>query len=272
MPISRASREAVRLAVIKAGQLALDIQQQGEFRGTLKTDSSPVTRADLDANECLLRAISGIDERYPVISEESSLPLMADGPFWVVDPLDGTKEFMKGLPDFTVNVALVLDGSPVIGFVGAPAHRFLMWTDGQELRFEGELKLSFDRKVGQGSESPVKVAVSASHVDAHTSRFVSQLGAVETISAGSSIKIAALAQGVAHIYPRFGPTMLWDTAAADACLRASGGALYGPDGIPLRYEFESLRNPPFLGIAPEIRQKEKYLSLMKEVLQKDLSE
>lgn len=272
MLLSPKSLQVVADAVRDAGQAALAIQRAGDFSTAIKEDTSPVTVADLESNSVLVSALSAIDERYDVISEEQAQTGDVKGPLWLVDPLDGTKEFIKGLPDFTVNVALVENGIPKVGFVGAPAYDYLLWTDGHRLYEETELP--FNPNVAQIEKlaTELQVAVSASHMDTKTSAFIARIGRVGLRSMGSSLKIVALAVGAVHLYPRFGPTMLWDTAAADACLRVSGGALFGPDGDPLRYEAENLRNPSFLGIASEIAPKEKYIALMQEVLEQDFSE
>ena len=256
-------------AVREAGQAALAIQREGNFSNSLKSDLSPVTIADLESNNLLVATLSSLDESFEIISEEQEHTELLKDTFWLVDPLDGTKEFIKGLPDFTVNVALVDKGVPLLGFVYAPARDFMTWTDGHELFSEGELRLEANLETVTGLDTNLKVAASASHMDPLTSKFVERLGKVNLKSVGSSLKIVALAVGEADLYPRFGPTMLWDTAAADACLRIAGGALIGPNGNPLSYDPQKLRNPSFLGISPKIAQREKYLALMREVLEQN---
>jgi 3'(2'), 5'-bisphosphate nucleotidase len=270
--LSPKSFQLVMDAVNEAGQAALAIQREGNFSNTLKSDRSPVTIADLESNNLLVATLSSLDETFEIISEEQDHTEPNEDSFWLVDPLDGTKEFIRGLPDFTVNVALVDEGVPTLGFVYAPGRDFMAWTDGRQFFTEGELRLEAKTEPETGLNTNLKVAVSASHMDPFTSKFVEGLGKVSIRSVGSSLKIAALAVGEADLYPRFGPTMLWDTAAADACLRITGGALIDPSGNPLRYDPHNLRNPTFLGLSPEIAQSETYIALMREVLEQDLNE
>ena len=269
MPLSPKSLQLVMDAVREAGQAALAIQRQGNFSKSLKSDRSPVTIADLESNSLLVATLSSLDESFEIISEEQEHTELLKNSFWLVDPLDGTKEFIKGLPDFTVNVALVDGGVPTLGFVYAPGRDFMAWTDGRQLFSEGELRLKANSEPETGLNTNLKVAVSASHMDPLTSKFIEGLGQVSIRSVGSSLKIAALAVGEADLYPRFGPTMLWDTAAADACLRIAGGALIGPNGNPLSYDPQNLRNPSFLGISPKIAPRESYIALMREVLEQN---
>ena len=270
MVLSQKSILLVANAVREAGQAALAIQREGNFSNSLKSDRSPVTIADLESNRLVVAALSSLDERYEIISEEQDHTELLTDSFWLVDPLDGTKEFIKGLPDFTVNVALVVRGVPLLGFVYAPARDFMTWTDGHQLFTEGKLRLEAQHEQATVAKADLKVVTSASHMDTHTSGFLERLGKVSVRSVGSSLKIVALAVGEADLYPRFGPTMLWDTAAADACLRIAGGVLIGPNRNPLTYQSQNLTNPSFLGISPKIAPGEKYLDLMQEVLNQDL--
>ncbi len=211
-----------------------------------KPDLSPVSEADEAAEAVILAGLASEAPDVPVLAEEAAargVKPALDGRFILVDPLDGTKEFIGGNGDFTVNVALVEDGWPTVGAVYAPARRRLWWTDG--LRAEvadvapGErLADARDRRPILCRAAPADGYValaSRSHGDAATEAFLERLPIRTRRGAGSSLKFCAVAEGEADVYPRFGPTMEWDTAAGHAVLRAAGGTVLTLDGGPLRY-------------------------------------
>ncbi|MEG6507372.1 3'(2'),5'-bisphosphate nucleotidase CysQ [Methyloligella sp. 2.7D] len=213
-----------------------------------KADNSPVTLADGDAERVLLPALAKLAPDIPVVSEESAKELDADrgARFFLVDPLDGTKEFIKKRTDFTVNVALIENGTPVFGIVYAPALKLLAFTlapgkavattltPGSAAPSLSELDLK-PLAVRPAPAEGLTAVVSASHLDAETEAFLEEHPIAARESAGSSLKFLKVAQGEADVYPRFGPTMEWDTAAGDAVLRAAGGSVVTPDGAPMRY-------------------------------------
>lgn len=225
-----------------------------------KSDDSPVTLADRDSEHILLAALQHLAPEIPVVAEESASELdrTRGDRFFLVDPLDGTKEFIKRRTDFTVNVALIQDGHPVFGMVYAPALREIAFTLSQQRAVAARLDPAVEVEEQTLSVHPISVRdvpaegitamVSASHFDAETEDFLEDLPIAKRHSAGSSLKFIRLAQGEADLYPRFGPTMEWDTAAADAVLRAAGGNVVTIDGAPLRYgKWESgLKNPAFI--------------------------
>ena len=227
---------------LEAGRAILDVRDRGASAET-KADSSPVTEADRAAEAIILK---GLREALPglgcVAEEEVAAGIVCDtsgGAFILIDPLDGTREFIGGKPDFTVNIALVRDGAPVVGTVYAPARGELF--SGRP-GFATFAEVAPDFSVGHRREIAVRavpprptVVASFSHRTPETDAFIANLGEAETCSIGSSLKFGLLARGDADLYPRLGRTMEWDTAAGDAVLRAAGGQTLTLDGKPLVY-------------------------------------
>lgn len=215
-----------------------------------KADGSPVTLADQLAEAVILSALARIAPDIPVVSEENaaSHSLHAPERFFLVDPLDGTREFVKrdGKGAFTVNIALIDNGVPVAGVVHAPAlDRLFAGAIGHgasESQGDGRLSIAVRPIPGEG---PVAVA-SSSHRDRETDDWLSAQRIREVVSIGSSLKFCLIAAGEADVYPRFGPTMEWDTAAGDAVLRAAGGEVRSPGGQLMRYGKPAYRNGAFI--------------------------
>ena len=233
-PVARAAGDAI-MAIYARGVDA-------EF----KQDGSPVTEADDAAEKIILSALNRISPDITVISEENvaSHSLSAPDEFFLVDPLDGTKEFLKadGKGAFTVNIALVRNHVPIVGVVYAPAlNRMFIGCSELGATEDGNPIGIRDLPVG----GAVAVA-SASHRDADTDQWLLKHGITNTVSIGSSLKFCLLAAGEADVYPRFGPTMEWDTAAGDAILRAAGGKVLNPDDTPFSYGKAEYRNGPFV--------------------------
>ncbi|MDH4985835.1 3'(2'),5'-bisphosphate nucleotidase CysQ [Aminobacter anthyllidis] len=240
-----ASDEAIlalfeRLAV-EAGQAIMEVYNS-EITVTDKADASPVTQADRAAEKIILEGLRAAFPAVPCVAEEeTSEGVVAPDlgrAFFVIDPLDGTKEFVKRRTDFTVNIALVRDGAPEIGVVYAPCTgRFFAGRPGKAEAYEiTEGKASVRRQihVREGRE-PLTIVASRSHLTPETEAFIKRVHAAEIVSVGSSLKFCLLAAGEADIYPRFGRTMEWDTAAGDAVLRAAGGSTHTLDGVSLVY-------------------------------------
>ena len=228
---------------------------------TIKGDMSPVTRADHDSEAIILAALARLAPEIPVISEESCGAAIGPlpGRFFLVDPLDGTKEFIKKLRDFTVNIALIDNGRPRFGLVYAPARALLAVTTavGEAVEVElppsasgAELSRLPQKKLRARApgEAGLTALVSASHLDPDTEAFLAKLKIGERLGVGSSIKFIAIAKGEADVYPRFAPTMEWDTAAGQAVLEAAGGRVVDINGAPLCYGKveQGLRNPSFI--------------------------
>tara|TARA_B100001939_G_scaffold347695_1_gene370146 strand:+ start:837 stop:1634 length:798 start_codon:yes stop_codon:yes gene_type:complete len=239
---------------LEAGRRIMAIYKQ-DFEVVYKDDTSPVTAADEAAEEMILRDLATLTPQIPVVAEErvaaGHIPEVKDM-FWLVDPLDGTKEFIRKGGDFTVNIALIQNRQPVFGIVYAPALKKLylarspreavVWDVQDDALTSSETPL----KVRKVPESGLVGVASKSHRDAETDTFLKQHGIRDTRSIGSSLKFCLVAAGEADIYPRFGPTMEWDTAAGHAVLRAAGGEVTHPDGKPFLYGKPDFRNGPFI--------------------------
>lgn len=234
-----------------AGLVVMDVYAT-DFDVRRKADLSPVSEADEAAEALLVPGVEKLLPGVPILAEEavSREGLVAIGSeFVLIDPLDGTKEFVSRNGEFTVNIALVRDGAPVAGCVYAPAldRMYIGGTTGatgivRPGEDVGELAPMTTRPY---PEELVAVA-SRSHADAETAAFLADLGVVSTRSAGSSLKFCLVAEGSADVYPRFGPTMEWDTAAGDAVLRAAGGTVTNPDGTLFAYAKPGARNGSFV--------------------------
>lgn len=235
--------EAVGIAQ-EAGKAIMAVYKKNDLKIKTKTDNSPVTEADHAADKIIDDKLKQISD-YDIISEEGSHTAQTDK-FWLVDPLDGTKEFISGHGEFTVNIALVDGGKPVLGVVYAPA-KDLLYAGAENL---GAFKISAGKKQAIKAEYKGKIptiVISRSHRGKDLDKFINSIGEHKEISMGSSLKLCLVAEGKAQLYPRFVPTCLWDTAAADAILRAAGGAINDFDDKELRYKpSENIMNPFFV--------------------------
>ncbi len=258
--LDRASRDEIALFLAKATLAAGPAVMEEYDRGcsvASKEDGSPVTSADHRAEAIICECLASLAPMPPVCAEES---IAAGGRaqvaerFLLVDPLDGTREFLAGNGEFTINVALIEKGAPVAGAVYAPAIGRL-WVGG-ETAFTCEAPPGAVLP-GQGSRRRIRTRhaptslvafASRSHLDAESDSFLKSLPIGETRFAGSSLKFCLIAEGLGDVYPRFAPTMEWDTAAGDAVLRAAGGGVLDPSGLPLSYGKvdRELRNGPFI--------------------------
>lgn len=237
-----------------AGDEIMAVYHQ-DFSVFEKSDASPLTQADLAAHHCIVALLPGLDAGIPVLSEESAdidwQTRQQWTRYWLVDPLDGTREFVKKNDEFTVNIALIENGEPVLGVVYAPALDGL-WVGGRGIGAQWQQ----DGKHGvariQQASSPLRVAASRSHRDETTQAYLDKIGTVDTLGLGSSLKFCKIATGEIDLYPRFGPTSEWDTAAAQAVLEAAGGGVFSLDGQPLRYNHkQSLLNPYFIAVGDQ---------------------
>jgi 3'(2'), 5'-bisphosphate nucleotidase len=225
-----------------------------------KADDSPLTRADRAAHDILARRLAGLAPEIPLLSEEgeaSHARAVRGGwrELWLVDPLDGTREFISRNGEFTVNVALVRDHRPVLGVVAAPALGLTFYA--------AEGIGAFRRHDGAAAEpirtrpaaDPLVIVGSRSHRGDSLDAVLARIGPHELRPMGSALKFCLVAEGSADFYPRLGPTSEWDTAAAQAVLEAAGGAVTTPDGAPLRYnERETLLNPHFIAFGDATRR------------------
>lgn len=234
--------EIFEKAAISAGQAIMEVFEAGATV-TLKSDASPVTEADERAERIILAMLGEALPDIPVVAEESvaagKVPQIGERPFILVDPLDGTKEFVNRREDFTVNIAFVDKGVPVAGVVYAPAKGVAYSgspAGAEKLLVTRDFSISARHPIHARPVAEDMVAVaSRSHSTPETEAFLDRHRVSSRTSVGSSLKFCLLAEGVADVYPRFGRTMEWDTAAGDAVLRAAGGATLGLDGLPLHY-------------------------------------
>lgn len=230
----------------EAGSAIMKVRAQTDFAVLEKSDKSPVTAADLAANAIIVATLPSIID-VPIVSEECWTGEGAGtAGFWLVDPLDGTKEFIAGSGDFTVNIALIDHGRPIFGVVHAPTRSLTYWGGpgiGAWRMLNGKTEAL---PVSASAEGPLRVVASASHLNAETQAYLDALGEHVLVQAGSSIKICMIAEGSADLYPRLGPTCEWDTAAADAVLRGTGGMLEQTDGRPVIYGKAEILNPHFI--------------------------
>ncbi|MDB5797783.1 MAG: 3(2),5-bisphosphate nucleotidase [Paucimonas sp.] len=235
-----------------AGSVIMDVYRSANQQVQAKADNSPVTAADLGANAVICEGLARLWPQIPVLTEEGRNPFApGDMPslYWAVDPLDGTKEFLKRNGEFTVNVALVEQGRPVLGVVSAPAlgllYQGLVGHIARRRTDDG-----WDRIAASGPPAPgamIRVASSRSHPSPLLAGWLQRFGQVAQRPVGSSLKFCLLAQGEADVYPRFGPTCIWDTAAGHAVLAAAGGCVTTMDGQSLAYSRPgSVLNPDFV--------------------------
>ena len=240
---------AIRPVAEEAG--AATLRYYGHAAVTLKIDGSPVTAADQAAEDIILAALAELTPDIPVIAEEATAnglaPQVVGTRFWLVDPLDGTREFLNGNGEFTVNIALIEDGRPILGVVVAPALGRSYGGGGPGTAFladaAGERPIGVRTIPAEGET----VVGSRSHGDADAmERFLAGRRVAAFRAAGSSLKLCLVAQGVADLYPRFGPTMEWDIAAGHAVLAAAGGRVTTLDGGPFLYGKPDYRNGPFV--------------------------
>ena len=215
-----------------------------------KEDKSPVTEADLAAHRVLAYQLAPLLPNCLVVSEEdlaSQVYRQDKGRFWLIDPLDGTKEFIARNGEFTVNIALIEDGRSVLGVVYAPAIDELFWGGAGLGAWRCACGETATIKVSSANASDAcRVVASKSHLNEITQSFIDRLGAVSVIQAGSSLKFCRIAEGKADIYPRLAPTCEWDTAAAQAVLEGAGGVVLDLQGQPLQYGKPDVLNPFFI--------------------------
>lgn len=253
-----------RHLALEAGAKIMEIYEDGNFNARVKSDDSPVTAAD-EAADALISA--GLRSAFPdialVTEEQAASHDISASTFLIVDPLDGTKEFLKRRGDFTVNIALVENGLPTRGVVYAPARNRMFWTkaDGTSVEEHGPFSTDVAGAVTAISVGPtrgqgLKVVASKSHRDAATDDYISQFDVADIKSAGSSLKFCLVATGEADFYPRLGRTMEWDTAAGHAVLAGAGGTVLRADDLTtLSYGKPGFENPFFLALAPGVSPK-----------------
>ena len=242
-----------------AGDEILDVYD-GPIDVTLKDDLSPLTDADRRSNAVITEKLAGLYPEIPILSEEGREIDFSERKrwsiFWLIDPLDGTKEFIKRNGEFTVNIALIENGHPIAGIVYAPT-RNIFWYGARGI---GSFIIKNDSKsnkifVRDNIEDPIRIVSSRSHPSSKLQSYLDRFKNHEIINMGSSLKICLIADGSAHIYPRLGPTMEWDSGAGHAVLKYAGGFLTDTTtGDELVYNKENLRNPDFICYGSKIKE------------------
>jgi 3'(2'), 5'-bisphosphate nucleotidase len=252
----------------EAGEKILEIYQTTDFDVEMKADNSPLTRADIASHEHIVGRLQALDPQIPVLSEESKDVSYAERSlwtrFWLVDPLDGTKEFIKRNGEFTVNIALVEKGNVVLGVVHTPVLGVTHYAVKGGGAFKQDQKDTKSIKASHHVNGTLQVVASRSHAGQETQDLLTALSkdyAVNLVSKGSALKLCLVAEGAAHFYPRLGPTMEWDTAAAQCVAEEAGAVVTDIKGEKLRYNKENLLNPFFIVNGVPTLNWEKYLEL-----------
>ena len=235
-----------------AGKAILDIYNKSDSDFEVKEDKSPLTKADISSHNIIINSLKNLTPSIPIISEEGcGIPLKERSDwkeYWLIDPLDGTKEFLKRNGEFTVNIALIRKNEPVLGVINIPAMEKIFWAD----RDNGSHSINADGKlikmnVEKDMEGPIKIAASRSHYNNKLDSILAELKDYELINVGSSIKFCLVASGEADIYIRIGPTSEWDTAAGEAIVKFAGGRVISTLGKQISYnKKESFLNPDFI--------------------------
>lgn len=250
MDLKKTAPEVCRLAQ-QAGQAILKVYEEHCLSGVSvlrKSDDSPLTLADQLAHAVICEGLNRLTPDVPVVSEEDAGSWRwrtPTGTFWLVDPLDGTKEFLGKNGEFTVNIALVSGGEPVWGVVYAPVLGQLYWGGRDEGAYLFEGSKTSALRVAPRQE-PCRVVASKSHLGPETLAFIQGLASADWVQVGSSLKFCLIASGQAHVYPRLSPTCEWDTAAAQAIVEGAGGVVHDLDGCRLRYGKADVLNPHFV--------------------------
>jgi len=232
--------DPVSAAAVDAGREIVEIAAEiGQV--TDKADGTPLTRADMASHRIIIAALAELRPSLPILSEEGDLDGFLAGDhetFWCVDPLDGTKEFIKGLDEYTVNIAVIERGVSVFGVIYVPVKRLLYHAATGLGAWRTDVAAGgAPERISPSDQTKPKIAVaSRSHLDERTQEYLDRLGVEQVIQCGSSVKLTAVAEGRADVYPRFGPTSLWDTAAGAAIAAEAGCRVLALDGTPLSYD------------------------------------
>ncbi len=251
--------EELKNIAVRAGKAVLEIYGEDDFQVELKGDDSPLTIADKKSNDVICEGLERLEIQYPILSEENKMIEYDDRKsydrYWCVDPLDGTKEFVKRNGEFTINIALIENQESILGVVYIPVTDELYWAQKGQGAFrqkDGEVSRLQAPKYNDSDEGLVLVC-SRSHLNEETQAFLNQYKDPKTLSRGSSLKFLSIAEGKAHIYPRLAPTMEWDTSAAQIVLEEAGGEVVQHEtGEKLKYNKESLVNPWFVARAKRV--------------------
>lgn len=258
MNLTEIIKEVCKIAQRAGEEILVVYADEESFGVEYKNDDSPLTKADKAANDKICAGLEHLDPKWPIISEENKQVEYQERSqydyYWLVDPLDGTKEFIKRNGEFTVNIALVHNQRPIAGVVYVPVTGELFWAiKGEGAYREMGGKTTRLRCPGfSKTESGLGIVCSRSHLNEATQAFIDQFDAPNLVATGSSLKFTIIAKGEAHIYPRLAPTMEWDTGAAQIVLEEAGGkVLQYENEQPLQYNKENLLNPQFVAMGNE---------------------
>lgn len=247
----------VRRIAGEAAEAILEVYQSADLRVAVKADFSPLTQADLASHQHIVAGLQRLAPALPVLSEESQ-GITYDrrrhwDTFWLVDPLDGTKEFLRRNGEFTINIALIRGHRPVLGVVHLPVPGQTYWAAEGEGAFRSANGKTVRLQAAQTAGQPMKVVASRSHASTPTALFLDKMAQehdLAVVSRGSALKLCMVAEGEADLYPRLAPTMEWDTAAAQCVVEQAGGRVTTLGNEPLRYNKEDLLNPFFMVASP----------------------
>tara|TARA_B100000315_G_scaffold252046_1_gene288022 strand:+ start:78 stop:878 length:801 start_codon:yes stop_codon:yes gene_type:complete len=235
----------------QAGKAIMEVYAGDDFEKTVKADSSPLTKADLASHRIITETLEKLPPNFPVLSEESPAESYENRhswtTYWLVDPLDGTKEFLKKNGEFTVNIALIDGNTSVLGVVSAPALGVTYCAArgyGSFKQLDGKDAIQIFAE--DRPDDPLRLVISRSHGGKELDAFLKNYPAASAVPTGSSLKFCVVAEGAAHLYPRFGPTNEWDTAAAHCVVTEAGGTVTNFKGVPLVYNKPELLNPDFM--------------------------
>lgn len=239
---------SLKQLVLQAGEAIMQVYSEDDFGVQTKGDDSPVTKADLAAHHVLVDGLAELTPDIPIVSEEDKDSLAiprTSSCYWLIDPLDGTKEFINRNGQFTVNLALIENNVPSYGFVSTPVDQTIYW-GGKDIGCWRERDDQQTQLICQATATPIRVVASKSHLNEATKEFIDALGETELVQAGSSLKFVRIAEGIADIYPRMAPTCEWDTGAAQAVLEGAGGSVTKANGEAMHYGKEDILNPHFI--------------------------
>ena len=234
--------------IMQAGEAIMTVYAEDDFGVQTKGDDSPVTKADLAAHYVLVDGLAVLTPDIPIVSEEDKQSLAvprSSNCYWLIDPLDGTKEFINRNGQFTVNLALIENKVPSYGFVSTPVDQTIYW-GGKGIGCWREQNDQQSQLTCQATANPIRVVASKSHLNDATKEFIDALGETELVQAGSSLKFVRIAEGKADIYPRMAPTCEWDTGAAQAVLEGAGGSVTQANGEAMQYGKDDILNPHFI--------------------------
>ena len=253
LPIDAVLQEELISLMWRASDAILEVYHSGEPHTKIKGDESPVTQADFVGHHVLVNGLSQLTPNIPVVSEEDPSSLQIPESYrryWLIDPLDGTKEFINRNGEFTCNLALIDSHQTIYGFVSVPVLDILYHGGSNHGAYRIDRAGSKTQIQCHRQSTPTRVIASKSHLNPETTAFIEAIETpVELIQAGSSLKFLRIAEGLADIYPRLAPTCEWDTAAAQAVLEGAGGSVKKTDGSPVTYGKSEILNPHFIAAA-----------------------